>query len=124
MAEACTVRKHDVRIPLLAHIPHSATCIPPEVRSSTLLNDDALARELLALTDWYVDELFAAVCGGGVAVVYPVSRLVVDPERFADDAQEVMAAAGMGVIYTRTSAGAALRAQPTADEIAIVEGRH
>lgn len=38
-----------------------------------------------------------------------VSRLVVDPERFTDDAQEPMAAVGQGAVYTRTSDGSALR---------------
>lgn len=40
---------------------------------------------------------------------FPVSRLVVDPERFSDDHREPMAAKGMGVIYTRTSDGRPLR---------------
>jgi N-formylglutamate deformylase len=38
-----------------------------------------------------------------------VSRLVVDPERFVDDEQEVMASKGMGVIYAKTSDGRDLR---------------
>jgi N-formylglutamate amidohydrolase len=45
-----------------------------------------------------------------------VSRLVVDPERFLNDVQEPMAKLGMGVIYTKASAGQALREQPTAEE--------
>ena len=38
-----------------------------------------------------------------------MSRLVVDPERFADDALEPMAARGMGAVYTATTEGAPLR---------------
>jgi N-formylglutamate deformylase len=49
----------------------------------------------------YVDELFSWL--GDRAVMFGVSRLVVDPERFVDDDQEAMASKGMGVIYTRTS---------------------
>ena len=40
----------------------------------------------------------------GVAPVrFPGSRLVLDPERFESDDEEIMATRGMGVIYTRTS---------------------
>jgi N-formylglutamate deformylase len=45
-------------------------------------------------------------------VVFPVSRLVCDVERFSSDADEPMAAGGMGVIYTRTSLGKPLRFNP------------
>jgi N-formylglutamate deformylase len=44
--------------------------------------------------------------------VYPVSRLVVDPERFLDDESEPMSERGMGVVYTKTSAGKPLRSKP------------
>lgn len=42
-------------------------------------------------------------------MIFPVSRLVVDPERFEDDAQEPMASKGMGVIYERCSNQTPLR---------------
>jgi hypothetical protein len=42
-------------------------------------------------------------------VIFPVSRLVVDPERFRNDADEPMVARGMGAIYTRLSTGEPLR---------------
>ena len=61
--------------------------------------------ELLKMTDRYCDELFT----GFDAVVFPVSRLVCDPERFRDDTQETMAQIGMGTVYTRTSSGEVLR---------------
>ena len=38
---------------------------------------------------------------GVTAVRFPVTRLVLDPERFGSNDEEVMAARGMGVIYTR-----------------------
>ena len=40
---------------------------------------------------------------------YEVSRLVCDPERFPDDANEPMAPVGMGVVYTATHDLAKLR---------------
>lgn len=92
------------------HLPHAATVIPAEVRARILLDDAALATEVLRMTDWFTDELFAL--RGAQRVVHPVSRLVVDPERFEDDAQESMAARGMGVVYTQTSHGERLREAP------------
>ena len=44
------------------------------------------------MTDWYTDELFDF--GFGDRLVYPVSRLVCDPERFRDDEREEMAQIG------------------------------
>jgi N-formylglutamate deformylase len=43
-------------------------------------------------------------------------RVVVDPERFTDDACEAMAGNGMGVIYTKTASGHPLRRPPSADQ--------
>ena len=45
-------------------------------------------------------------------IVLPVSRLVVDPERFSDDSQEPMSRVGIGVTYTKRSLRQALREQP------------
>ena len=45
--------------------------------------------------------------------MFPVSRLVVDPERFSKDSQEPMSQVGMGVTYTRGSLRQLLREQPT-----------
>ena len=62
------------------------------------------------MTDWFVDELFSSIQDvGGISVVYNVSRLVVDPERFENDTEEIMSSKGMGVIYTKTSDGEKLR---------------
>jgi N-formylglutamate amidohydrolase len=89
--------------PAVVHIPHAATAIPQDVRRTLLLSDGDLETELLRLTDRYTDEIFALPTTYAVLVVFPVSRLVVDPERFVEDEQEPMAAKGMGVVYSRTS---------------------
>lgn len=91
------------------HIPHSSTLIPVEERESILLSDENLKDELLKMTDWFTDELFDSGNSECEVVRYPVSRLVLDPERFEDDAHEAMASRGMGVIYTKTSGGDTLR---------------
>ena len=65
------------------------------------------------MTDSFVDELFDIGDDLATRIVYPVSRLVVDPERFTDDTQEPMADKGMGAVYTRTSHGRTLRDTPS-----------
>ena len=99
---------------LVLHIPHSSKHVPANERRSLLLSDDALHRELLHMTDAYTDELFSLP--HAATVRYPVSRLVADPERFADDAEEVMTKVGMGVIYTKTCCGRPLRQPPSPEE--------
>jgi N-formylglutamate amidohydrolase len=100
--------------PIVLHIPHSSVLVPPDV--AFLLSTSELADELVRMTDRYTDELFALAPDVATAVVYPVSRLVVDPERFPDDADEPMSRKGMGAVYTRTSDGRPLRAEPSAPE--------
>ena len=87
--------------------------MPNEERQAILLDDAALADELLRMTDAYTDELFPVTPFEAECVVCPVSRLVCDVERFPSDEEEPMASRGMGVFYTRTSTGGMLRAQPS-----------
>ena len=97
--------------PLVLHIPHSSATIPEEHRALILLDDEALARELHCLTDWFTDDLFDVPwCE---KVLFPTSRLLLDPERFTDDANEVMASRGAGVVYTHTTSGGRLRNTPS-----------
>lgn len=58
------------------------------------------------MTDMYCDELFYK---GDDTVVFPYSRLLCDVERFREDADEEMSSVGMGLAYTKTSDGRALR---------------
>ena len=106
----------------ILHIPHSSTVVPPAARSGLSVTDAALAHEILHLTDHFTDEIYSIDDPLAVQLVYPVSRLVVDPERFTDDEKESMAAHGMGVVYTRTLDGAPLRATLAAsDRRALIE---
>lgn len=94
---------------VIVHVPHASTLIPASETASMKLGENALRAELLTVTDRYTDELFNLRSPAIRRLVFPVSRLVVDPERFCDDEAEPMARLGMGVIYTRTSDGQVLR---------------
>lgn len=107
---------------LVLHVPHSSRHIPAHARRSLLLSDDALQQELLHMTDAYTDELFSLP--HAATVRYPVSRLVADPERFVDDAEEVMTKVGMGVIYTKTCCGQPLRQPPSPQEREAILARY
>jgi N-formylglutamate amidohydrolase len=102
---------------MIFHIPHSSFSIPSDLRSTIALDDRALEDELRAMTDAYTDDLFGCHAEADDAlIIFPVSRLVVDPERFLDEMLEMMAWIGMGVVYTQTSGGATLRDNPTLEE--------
>jgi N-formylglutamate deformylase len=105
----------------ILHIPHSSKAIPEEFRNQFIIDDNSLVTELLRMTDSFADELF-----GGLqeAVIFPVSRLVVDPERFVDDAEEPMYQKGMGVIYTLTHDGKPLRRAISAMERTLLLNRY
>jgi N-formylglutamate deformylase len=106
---------------LVAHIPHGAVTVPPEERRRLLLTPAQLEHELLVMTDRHISELFALVVElGGVEFVNQTSRLVVDPERFPDDAQEPMARVGMGPVYTRTHNGRPLRSSDPSERARLL----
>jgi N-formylglutamate deformylase len=96
------------------HIPHSSRRIPTDERQAIYLDDAALDTELLRMTDAYTDELFPITKVEAGRVIFPLSRLVCDVERFPSDVDEPMTARGMGVVYVRTSFGDVLRAKPDA----------
>jgi N-formylglutamate amidohydrolase len=92
--------------PVILHVPHSSRRIPGDVRAGIVLGDAALERELDHITDAHTAEIAAAAAeAAGNApwrFVNRLSRLVVDPERFPDEREEMLAA-GMGAVYTRTT---------------------
>lgn len=92
---------------MILHIPHSSTYIPNEIRFQKL----DLSEDIFRLTDWYTDELFEHEKSD--RVVFDVSRLVCDVERFIHD--EPMEKYGMGVCYTNDSFGNNFR------EVSVVE---
>jgi N-formylglutamate deformylase len=121
-SEAEASRRSVSQIAVL-HIPHSSQRVPKEQRQTILLDDAALNSELLRITDTYTDELFPATSVEAGRVVFPLSRLVCDVERFPLDKDEPMVFRGMGVFYTRTSMGDVLRVQPNATDRQILMER-
>jgi N-formylglutamate deformylase len=101
---------------VVLHIAHDSTVIPDAVRPSFRLSDADLTLELERMTDHFTHALFAEPPSEATVVRAPVSRLVVDVERFADDAQEPMAARGMGAVYQVTSHLAPLRRRLSSPE--------
>ncbi|MFF4018632.1 N-formylglutamate amidohydrolase [Streptomyces sp. NPDC001843] len=105
--------------PVILHVPHSAREIPDAVREGIVLDGAALERELDHITDAHTAEL--AEAAAGLAAVTPwrfvnrLSRLVVDPERFPDEREEMLTV-GMGAVYTRTTHRTELRPGDTDPE--------
>ena len=56
--------------PVLIHVPHASTCIPPNEKRFFIPDD--LTDELLKMTDLYTDELFD--CGRDM-LVFPVCAM-------------------------------------------------
>ncbi|MET8975692.1 N-formylglutamate amidohydrolase [Streptomyces sp. NPDC004539] len=109
--------------PVILHVPHSAREIPPEVRAGIVLGDAALERESDHIVDAHTAEI-ARYAADRSAVrpwrfVNLLSRLVVDPERFPDEREE-MRAVGMGAVYTRTTHQEVLR-DDTADAQPLID---
>lgn len=94
------------RSPVILHVPHSAREIPAEVRAGIVLEDAALERELDHIVDAHTAELAEEAARLSRVVpwrfVNRLSRLVVDPERFPDEREEMLAV-GMGAVYTKTT---------------------
>ena len=99
---------------IILHIPHASKVLPSEVEF--LLGQEALAYEVDAMTDHHTDQLFDLP--GARRCVFPVSRLVVDPERFIEDSMESV---GMGVVYTHTTDGDPLRAISEMDRLTLID---
>ncbi len=95
--------------PLIIHIPHASTVIPPEALADYIVHRDEIALHIAASTDHFTDGLFAGDWPDAELIAAPVSRLAVDMERFEDDAAEAMSRVGLGVLYTHGHNGARIR---------------
>ena len=94
-------------LPIAAHIPHAGTEIPSAVRYQFIPDRQRLWDEILRVTDWYTDELFSLP--GIAKSKTPISRIVLDLERYCEDDLEENVQHGQGVIYTHNTLGERLR---------------
>jgi N-formylglutamate deformylase len=99
----------DTASPVVIHVPHASILIPEALLASYAIPSGCLAIEILRMTDRFTDELFDIDSDLATHLIFPVSRLVIDPERFDDDDQEPISTKGMGAVYTKTSDGQTLR---------------
>ncbi len=104
----------------MLHVPHGARAVTPAARDGLRVTEAQLEHELDLLTDAHTREIAAAAARDATRTPWTFanafSRLVVDPERFPDDTEE-MARVGMGAVYTRTAHGEILRDDdPVRDE--------
>lgn len=110
--------------PLLLHIPHASDLIPASEKGGFLVSEGVLARERLRLTDWFTDGLFGQGADPEDVIAAQVSRLVVDVERFEDDAREPCAKVGMGATYVSTTDGLGLRSLSPERREALLEAHY
>ncbi|MBM2616260.1 N-formylglutamate amidohydrolase [Actinoplanes sp. LDG1-06] len=110
--------------PVILHVPHASRELTGEARDSLLLDEAALTDELDHLTDAHTDLI--ALRAADRAAVRPwifangLSRLVVDPERFPDEREE-MRSRGMGAVYTHGYARRRLRDDDPVRDASFVE---
>jgi N-formylglutamate amidohydrolase len=109
---------------VVLHLPHTSAVIPEAVEDQFLLVGEDLRHEHAALTDHHANELFCAPIGSPPVVRARASRIVVDVERFVDDAREPAARLGFGAICTRTTNGRKLRRWLSRRERAALLRRH
>jgi N-formylglutamate amidohydrolase len=104
---------------VILHVPHASRHIPATERERFLIVEAALEAELDAITDADTD-LLARTAGRRASrqpwmFVNRNSRLLVDPERFPDDREEMLSV-GMGAVYLRTTDQRELRSPDPADD--------
>jgi len=113
MHEAIRYARTGKGIVMILHIPHAST----DTLGKTFLCDMDL--ELDRMTDIDTDKLYDHP--HATKIIFPISRLVCDVERFEDDSLEEMAQMGMGVCYTKTAHGEPLRVFEEGEREEIIE---
>lgn len=93
---------------LVVHVPHATLFIPSHCRAQFGVSDEQLAAEAQASADLHTDMLARQAWPGATIIEASVSRVVLDVERYPDDAAEEMATRGRGMIYMRAHDGSDL----------------
>ncbi len=101
---------------LVVHVPHASTHIPEDVIAQFQLSGRALEDEARTSADLHTDLLAQVIWPTATIVAAPVSRIVVDVERYADDEHEVMAQRGRGMVYSHSHDGTRMRCGLSDDE--------
>jgi len=94
---------------IVLHIPHASKHIPNQYIKYFTLSKKDLEIELLKMTDHFTDELFDVSNDNIHQLKFPISRLLVDVERFEKDELEPMSKVGMGCVYEKTHDGNSLK---------------
>jgi N-formylglutamate amidohydrolase len=106
--------------PVILHVPHASRAVPG---ADFVIPPPAVEEELDHLTDAYTDVIASRAAAASARRPWifenRLSRLVVDPERFPDETEE-MRVVGMSAVYTHGYAGRRLRDDnPVRDEILL-----
>jgi len=94
---------------IVLHIPHASKNIPDEYLKYFTLSKKDLQIEILKMTDHFTDKLFDISGDNIYQLKFPISRLLVDVERFEKDELEPMFKVGMGCVYEKTHDGKFLK---------------
>ena len=65
--------------PIVLHLSNASTFIPEDLRNDFMLSDEELREELIRITNHVTDLTFLQPFPDAKSVVFPVSRLVVEP---------------------------------------------
>ncbi len=104
--EAFTILPGDPESQVIIHVPHGGLLIPEVEIATFTLKGNELEAEATLMADIHTDSIARQIYDA--ATVKPwvfinnLSRLVVDPERFADESEE-MNKVGMGFAYEKTA---------------------
>ena len=91
------------------HVPHNGRDFPPELMESVCVPEDVFFRYHGIMQDTDISlAVPEAYRGGDMCIVFPVSRLLCDVERFTGP-EEVMERYGMGFCYERAYDGTVIK---------------
>ena len=96
---------------IIVNIPHSSVKL--DFQDLFICDIEEATSEAYKLADLYTDEMVFDN-PRFIKLVAPISRLVVDTERFVDDQDEPASQYGMGVIYTHSCSGKIIKHSPDA----------